>query len=533
MDLIDRSATVRENFHQAKWDEPIIFELDTPGERGIRIPEAEPEMRAALEQSGLPDALRRKTPPALPEIAQPRVLRHYMRLSQETLGADVNIEIGQGTCTVKYSPKINELLARQPQITALHPLQPEETVQGILEIFYKTDCFLREISGLDRFTFQPGGGSQGILTMASVVRAYFEEKGEAEQRDEIITTIYSHPSDAAAPAVKGYKIIHIGPDRDGYPDIEAFKAAVGPKTAGFFVANPEDTGVYNPRIREFTDLVHVHGGLCGYDQANANGLLGITRAREAGFDLCFFNLHKSFSTPHGCGGPACGATGATTALEPFLPGPLINKADRAGKAWYCFDRSYRQDKRSIGKVRSWYGVAPVVLKAYAWIMSLGAEGLYEVAKVAVLNNNYLFKKLMEIPCVDAPYIPGRQRVEQVRYTIEKLAADTGVTSGDIQRRMMDFGMHYWTSHHPYHIPEPITLEPTETPSKKDLDEYIETLKHVFREAYETPEVIKTAPHRSVCHQVDASPSDDPERWAVTWRAYLRKTGRGKPGQSPA
>lgn len=531
MERIDRSAQVREGFHQAKWDEPIIFELSTPGERGIDVPKAEQEIQELIPNplGAIPAGMQRTNAPALPEISQPRVLRHYMRLSQQTLGADVNIEIGQGTCTVKYSPKINEVLARQPQITELHPLQPEETVQGVLEIFYKTDTYLREISGLDRFTFQPGGGSQGILTMASVVSKFFEAKGEADQRDEIITTLYSHPSDAAAPAVKGYKIIHIGPDREGYPDIEAFKAAVGPRTAAFFVANPEDTGVYNPRVKEFTDLVHEAGGLCGYDQANANGLLGVTRAREAGFDLCFFNLHKSFSTPHGCGGPACGATGCTKALAPYLPGPLIDEVaegkGEGGKTRYTFDRSFMDDPRSVGKVRSWYGVAPVVLKAYAWIRAMGAEGLWETAKVAVLNNNYLFKKLLEIPCVDAPYIEGKQRVEQVRYTIEKLTRDTGITSGDIQRRMMDFGMHYWTSHHPYHIPEPMTLEPTETPSKEDLDEYVNTLKFIFQEAYDNPEKIKTAPHRSVCHQVASSWSDDPQKWCITWRSYLKKTGQ--------
>ncbi len=518
MERINRDTTVRKNFHQAKWDEPILFELSAPGERGIQVPLAEQGIEDVVGNGldSLPSGMKRNISPALPEISQSRVLRHYTRLSQETLGADVNIEIGQGTCTVKYSPKINDQLAKLPGISELHPLQPEQSVQGMLEIFHKTDHFLREISGLDRFTFQPGGGSQGILAMASIVHKYFETRGEQSQRDEIITTLYSHPSDAAAPAVKGYKIIHIGPDKDGYPDFEAFKAAVSERTAGFFVANPEDTGVYNPRVKAFTRLVHDHGGLCGYDQANANGLLGVTRAKEAGFDMCFFNLHKTFSTPHGCGGPACGATGVIKALEKYMPGPFTNKTDKG----YGFED--QRNPESIGKVRSFYGVAPVVLKAYAWIMSMGAQGLYEVAKVAVLNNNYMFKKLMEIECVDAPYIPGKQRVEQVRYSIEKLTRDTGITSGDIQLRMMDFGMHYWTSHHPYHIAEPMTLEPTETPSKADIDEYIATLKHVFNEAYENPQIIKTAPHQSVCHQVDSSPSDDPKSWAITWRSYLNK-----------
>lgn len=520
MKRIDRSSKVR-NFHQAQWNESIIFELSRKGERGILVPKAEKavEDQVGILEDLIPSSMQRKTPPVLPEISQPRVLRHYMRLSQETLGADVNIEIGQGTCTVKYSPKINDQLARLPEMTELHPRQDPETVQGILKIMHETDLYMREISGMDRFTFQPAGGSQAIMVMAALARAYHEANGEGEQRDEVITTIYSHPSDAAAPAVMGYNIIYLQPDEDGYPDFEALKAVVGPRTAAFIVANPEDTGVYNSRVKEFTDLVHEHGGLCGYDQANANGLLGVTRAKEAGFDMCFFNLHKTFSTPHGCGGPAVGATGVVEKLIPYLPAPLI---DFNGET-YFLNYSFADPEYSIGKVRLFNGVAPVVLKAYAWIRSLGAEGLYEVAKVAVLNNNYLFQKLMALDCVDAPYTKGKQRVEQVRYTLAKLYEDTGITTGDIQRRMMDFGMHYWTSHHPYYVPEPMTLEPTETPSKEDLDEYIETLKHVFNEAYTNPEIIKTAPHNSVCHQIDESHMDDPDKWAVSWRVYLRKT----------
>lgn len=517
MKRINRNYKVR-NFHQAKWDEPIIFELSKKGERGVLVPKAEEEIvnKVGDGVSSIPSSMIRKDAPNLPEMAQARVLRHYMRLSQETLGADVNIEIGQGTCTVKYSPKVNELLARMPEMTELHPLQDENTVQGMLEIIYKTDLCMREISGMNRFTFQPGGGSHGIMTMASLVEAYHKANGEADQRDEIITTIYSHPSDAAAPAVKGYKIIKIFTDENGYPDFEAFKNAVSERTAAFIVANPEDTGVYNTRVKEFTDLVHKAGGLCCYDQANANGLLGVTRAKEAGFDMCFFNLHKTFSTPHGCGGPATGAVGVVKKLEEFLPAPLV---DYDGEKYYL---DYNLPK-SIGKVRSYAGVAQVVMKAYSWIMSLGAEGLYEVAKIAVLNNNYLFNKLMQLDCVDAPYIKGKQRIEQVRYTLEKLTEETGIKTEDIQRRMMDFGMHYWTSHHPYYVPEPFTLEPTESCSKDELDEYIATLEHIFKEAYENPEKIKTAPHSSVVHKIDESDMDDPQSWTITWRSYLKKT----------
>lgn len=518
MKRIDRSQKVRVGFHEAKWDEPIIYELTKPGERGILVPKAGKKVAETVGDgvSVLPEGLRRKEAVNLPELSQSRVLRHYMRLSQMTLGADVNIEIGQGTCTMKYSPKINEQLARG--LFDLHPLQDPSTVQGILEVFHETDKYMQEISGMSRFTFQPGGGSQGLFTMASVVKAYMDSRGE--DRDEFITTIYSHPSDAAAPALKGYKIIYLQPNPEtGVPDLEAFKAVCTERTAGFIQANPEDTGLYNGNINKFTEYAHKMGALCCYDQANGNAVLGVARAKEAGFDMCHFNLHKTFSTPHGCGGPACGATGVRAGLEEFLPAPLI---DFDGEK-YFYNYDIENKEFGVHKVRSYYGVAPVVFKAYCWIRSLGANGLYQVTKTAVLNNNYMFKKMLEIPGISAYYITdNNQRVEQCRYTMEKIHEETGVSTGDIQRRMMDFGMHYWTSHHPYFLPEPITLEPTETPSKEDIDEYVNTLKHVFQECYEKPDFVKAAPHSSTTHQVDESGMDDPEKWATSWKVYLRK-----------
>lgn len=517
MKRIVRSSRVRD-FHQARWNEPIIFELSKEGERGVLVPKAEEEIINQVGDgiSRLPINMKRNGLPKLPEINQKRVLMHYLRLSQETLGGDINIEIGQGTCTVKYNPKINDKIANSDKITGLHPLQDVSTTQGILEIIYKTDLMMREISGMDHFSFQPGGGSQATMTMASIVRMYHRLKGEEDQRDEIITTVYSHPSDAAAPALKGYKIITIMADENGHPDYEAFKAAIGKRTAAFVVANPEDTGIFNPRIKEFTDLVTKAGGLNCYDQANANGLFGVARAKEAGFQMCYFNLHKSFGTPHGCGGPGAGAVGVVKELKDYLPKPLV---EYNGENYYLdYDL-----KSSIGKVKSFYGSPQVVLKAYAWMMSLGAEGLYEVAKIASLNNVYLNKKLLEHKGITLPYGVDTQRVEQARYTIERLTQDTGITSGDVARRVMDFGMHIWTSHHPYYIPEPLTLEPTESPSKEDLDEYIETLHHIFDEAYNNPEIIHGAPHNSTIHEVDESSLDDPEKWCPTWRVYLEKT----------
>ncbi|HNU93820.1 MAG TPA: aminotransferase class V-fold PLP-dependent enzyme, partial [Bacillota bacterium] len=316
-------ARVRE-FHQARWNEPVIFELSTPGERGIVASEAEQDIQKRVGDgvSRLPDKMIRRDAPALPEVSQMRVLKHYLHLSQGTLGADFNVDVGQGTCTMKYSPKVNETFVRSPEASELHPTQDDATVQGALEIMYSLDLFLREISGMDKFSFQPGGGSSAILAMASIIRAYHEVRGEADTRDEIITTIFSHPSDAAAAKVKGYKVITIREDEDGLPDFEALAGAVSKRTAGLLITNPEDTGIFNSRIAQFTAVVRQVGGISGYDQANANGILGITRAREAGFDMCFFNLHKTFSSPHGCGGPACGALGVTSDLASYLPTPV-------------------------------------------------------------------------------------------------------------------------------------------------------------------------------------------------------------------
>lgn len=505
-------------FHQASWDEPVIFELNQPGARGVLVPQ-EPTISQMVGDvlSSLPETLRRKQAPKLPEMAQIHVLRHYLRLSQENLGVDLNIDIGQGTCTMKYSPKVNDQLARSPRLSELHPLQDETTVQGILEIMYRLEQFLKAISGMDRFTLQPGAGSAAIYANVSMIRAYHAYHGQAAQRNEIITTIFSHPSNAACAKTAGYKVITLYPDADGYPDLEALKAAVSERTAALLITNPEDTGIYNPRIAEFTRLVHAAGGLCSYDQANANGILGITRAREAGFDLCHFNLHKTFSTPHGCGGPGAGASGVTEALAPFLPTPTVE---------FDGQRYYLDHNRplSVGKIRPWYGVVPNLLRAYAWIMSLGADGLREAAEIAVLNNNYLLQKVKQIRGASAPYAAGKPRIEQVRYSWEQLSEETGVHSEEIGYRAADFGTHYWTSHHPFVVPEPMTLEPTESYSQADLDEYIAILKHIADEAYSDPQILHSAPHNSTVHRIPPEPFDDPETWAVTWRAYQRKNG---------
>lgn len=507
------------NYHAVCWDEPIIYELNRNRERAILVPEVDKKITETVGNgiSSIPKSMRRKNAPQLPALSQPQVLRHFLHLSQETLGIDFNIDIGQGTCTMKYNPKIHEQFVNSEKVAEMHPYQDESTSQGLLEIMYKTEQLFKEISGLDRFSLHPGGGSHGIYAISSLIYAYFKSRGEEDKRDEIITTIFSHPSDAAAPKVQGYKIIIIYPDDNGCPDIEALKKVVSERTAALLITNPEDTGIYNSKIAEFAKIVHDSGGLCGYDQANANGLLGITRAKEANFDLTFFNLHKTFSSPHGCGGPASGIVGVTNKLAKFLPVPVVDYDKKNNKYFLDYDRP-----DSIGKVKDFYGVIPVILRAYAWIMSLGAEGLREVSNVAILNNNYIMKKLLELRGVSMAFPEHKHRIEQVRYSWEKLTKETGIDTEDIQRRIFDFGTHYWTSHEPWLIPQPFTIEPSESYSKDDIDEFVAILGQIVKEAYEEPKKLKDAPHKSSVHHIDHDVLDDPAKWAITWRAYKKK-----------
>lgn len=504
-------------FHQASWDEKIIFELTTPGERGVLVSRPEAAVTAAVGDvvADLPSGMRRAKQAALPEMGQMRVLRHYLRLSQENLSADLNVDVGQGTCTMKYSPKVNDALIRTTKLVDMHPLQDEADAQGVLGLIYDLERMIAEISGMHSVSLHTSGGSTAIWTNIATIRAFHESNGEGEQRNEVITTIFSHPSNAATAKAAGYKVITLYPDAEGYPDADALRAVIGPQTAAIMITNPEDTGIFNPRVKEWVDLAHSVGALASYDQANANGILGITRARDAGFDVCHFNLHKTFSTPHACGGPGAGANAVSEALAPFLPGPIVEKVgDR-----YTLNADRPQ---SIGKVAPFYGVIPNLVRAYSWIMALGAEGLRAVAEIAVLNNNYLMKRILEIPGASAPYATGRRRIEQVRYSWEELFEETGISSEEIGVRASDFGMHYWTSHHPYVVPQPFTLEPTESYTMAELDEYAGVLAEVAREARETPEVVRTAPHNQTVHHTHHDDLDDPERWAITWRMYQRK-----------
>lgn len=506
------------DFHQARWDEPFIMELGTKGERGVYVPKVDEEIRKTVGgvENLLPEGLKRKKAPKLPEISQMQILRHYLRLSQETIGTDINIDIGLGTCTMKYSPKIHEQFVRSEKFAEVHPYQDESTIQGILEIMYKEEQYLKEISGMDRVSLQPSGGSQAIFANVETIRAYHEANGEGEQRDEIITTILSHPANPGTAATLGYKVITLYPGEDGLPDLEALKAVVSERTAALMITNPEDTGIYNHRIKEFVDTVHAVGGLCVYDQANLNGLFGITRAREAGFDMCHYNLHKSFSSPHGCQGPAAGAQCVREKLAKFIATPTV---EFDGTKYYL---DYNRPD-SIGKLRKFYGVPSVMIRAYAYIRTLGPDGIKAIAELAILNNNYMLKKLEEVKGLSLPWAEGTFRVEQARLSWQKLTEETGVTTDDICRRIVDYGFQdYFTSHHPRVLPEPFTPEPVETYSRDDIDEYVSAIAAIAEEAYTNPEIVKTAPHKAaLATQVDESCLTDWEKFATTWRAYKK------------
>lgn len=510
------------DFHQARWNEPIVLELTIPGERGILVAKAEAEVEtAAGDVIGELGTFKRKIRPGLPEVNQPRLVRHYSRVTQEMMGSDNTLGISQGTCTLKYNPKVQEHMIKHPGLMEVHPLQDQDTMQGILEIYYKTEQIMKELAGMDRFSFLPVAGGHAIYTNAQLVKKYHEAKGNVH-KTEIVTTLHSHPVDAAASAALGYKIITLMPDeKTGLPNYAEYMAALSDKTAAIFITNPEDTGIFNSRIDEFTKAAHQVGAVCVYDQANANALLGVARAREAGFDLMHFNLHKTFSSPHGSDGPGCGAIGVTKEFEAFLPKPTV---EFDGNRYYLdYDR-----KDSIGHVKLFMGNTTAVTRAYMWCMNLGAEGLRQVAVISVLNNQYMTKRVLEkVPGVSLHYGNGERRMEQTRLSFDKLFEKTGLGVVDVNHRLIDYGIsELWMSHHPFTVEEPFTPEPCESYNKEDIDYYVEVLRRIAAECENDPEMIRTAPHKGARHRPVAIPEESTlesfKNLATTWRAYVKR-----------
>ena len=385
-------------YHAAVWDEPLVMELGRAGRRGLLLPEAEPDVRELVGSGAdlLPPAVRRQARPRLPELTEFEVQRHYLHLSQQTLGM-MGVSLF-GTCTMKYNPRLNELMTARPWIAELHPGQDEDTLQGVLELLHAFNEILCELSGMTEFVFQPGGGADAAYTHACITRAYHQSRGELAQRDEVVTTIQAHPCNAATAQAAGFKVVTLPLEADGYPSVAALEAAVSERTAALMVNNPDDMGIYNPHIKRWVEIVHEAGGLAFYDHANFNGVMGRLRARELGFDACMFMLHKTFGAPKGGGGPAVGAYGCSEELVPFLPRPLVR---RDGDRY----RLEHDGPQSVGKVREFWGNVPQVVKAYSWARAMGAEGIRQAADLSVLANNYMEQRLLAIRGVSISH-PG-------------------------------------------------------------------------------------------------------------------------------
>jgi glycine dehydrogenase subunit 2 len=429
-----------------------------------------------------------------------------------------------GTCTMKYNPRLNERLAATDRVAEIHPYQDDATIQGLLEIVHRFDLMLRELSGMDRFVFQAGGGAAAAYLHCCVTRAFHQARGELDRRRDIITTAQAHPCNPATAAAAGFNVITLPLEREGYPSIDALRAVVSDRTASLMINNPDDMGIYNPHIKTWVDIVHESGGLCFYDHANFNGVMGRIRAAELGFDACMYMLHKTFGVPKGGGGPAVGAYGCTKLLETYLPGPVV-VATESG-----FER--RETENGAWRVREFLGNLPQVIKAYSWTRAMGADGIREAADISVLANNYMERRLLAIPGITKsyPHLAGH-RLEMTRFSLADYTAQTGVGVVDVQNRMTDYGVDaFWLSHEPWIVPEPFTPEAGEGWSLEDIDYWIDVLAHVMDEGRTDPEMVRSAPHRQVVSKIDDRYLDDPDRWATTWRAYQRKNPSPSTGE---
>jgi glycine dehydrogenase subunit 2 len=504
-------------YHGVQWNEPLIYQLSRQGSSNDILPPVEAEIQEKVGDvtERIPASMRRRKAPDLPELSEPEIMRHYLRLSQETFGFDSGISAGLGTCTMKYSPKVNEKLTRLPTLTDLHPLQPDETVQGLLEIMYNLRNWLCELSGMDEFCFQPRGGAHGVFVNASIIRAYHQAMGNTH-KDEIITCAVSHPCNPGCASAAGFKVISLFPEKEsGDIGLEQVKAAISERTAGIMLTAPYDTGVFDSELAEYARLVHEVGGVVSLDQANFNGVMTRLRAGDIGADLMHFNLHKTFSTPHGCCGPASGAVGVKAPFRKYLPVPLIEFDGSKYSLNYDLPDS-------IGKVGKFYGVVANMVKAYAWIMSMGARGLREAAEWAVINNNYLIKKLLAIRGIGIAW-PNRRKLQEARFHLQKLREDTGIGTSEFNNRVADYGMQtYFESHEPMIIADPVTPEASETVSREDLDRFAEVFRCISDEAYSDPEIVRTAPHRCTVHQPKIEYLTNPQKVVTSWRVYKKK-----------
>jgi glycine dehydrogenase subunit 2 len=461
----------------------LIFEKSQAGRRGGELP------RYDLPPARVPDELRRQVPPRLPELAEPEIVRHFTELSTRNFGIDTGF-YPLGSCTMKYNPRVNERLAMLPGFRDLHPYQDEEATQGALELMYRLQSVLIEVSGLHACSLQPAAGSQGELTGLMVMRAYFADRGEADQRDTIITADTAHGTNPASVTMAGYKLAKVQTDARGNVDVAHLRELVNERTAGLMLTNPSTLGLFDEHIEEIAQIFHEVDALLYYDGANLNAVCGISRPGDMGFDIVHINLHKTFSQPHGGGGPGGGPIVVRDTLEPFLPVPAVVKNGERFRLDY--DRP-----KSIGKVRGFTGPFGVFVRSYAYIRSYGPR-LREMSETAVLNANYLLARLRD--AYDVPY--DRLAMHEFVLSARSLKREHGISALDVAKRLMDYGFHPPTIYFPLVVPEALMIEPTETEAKETLDEFAEAMLAIAREAKDDPDVLRDAPHGRPVRRLD-------------------------------
>ncbi len=463
----------------------LLFESGRPGRRGVSLPALDVSARPLEEL--LPQAFRRQLPLGLPELSEPEVVRHYTALSTRNHGVDSGF-YPLGSCTMKYNPKVNEEAAALPGFALVHPCQEDETVQGILELLYEAEQYLKEITGMDRITFQPVAGAHGELTGLMMIQAYHRWHGQ--NRDKVLVPDSAHGTNPATAAMAGFEVIQVPSDQRGLVDLAALKEALGPDTAALMLTNPNTLGLFEEDILEIAAAVHAAGGLLYYDGANLNAVMGYARPGDMGFDVVHLNLHKTFATPHGGGGPGSGTVGVKEKLAPFLPLPLVER----GEAGFYLDHDRPQ---SIGRVHSFHGNFGVVVKAYTYLRMMGADGLKQASADAVLNANYLMHRLK--PIFHLPY----DRVCKHEFVLSaREQKKMGAGAGDIAKALLDFGFHPPTVYFPLVVTEALMVEPTETESRETLDSFAEAMAEIARLVREDPERVKEAPHTTVVGRLD-------------------------------
>ncbi len=468
--------------------EPLIFELSKAGRRGSTLPPMDVPEKSLDEM--LPSEEIREKPAQFPEVSEVDIVRHFTRLSQLNHGVDTGF-YPLGSCTMKYNPKVNEDMARLPGFAHLHPYQREETIQGALELMYESDKYLSEITGMSRVTLQPAAGAHGELTGLMIVKKYHADRGD-HKRTKVIVPDSAHGTNPATAAVCGYDAVEVKSNQYGGVDIDALKDAVNDETAALMLTNPNTLGLFDENIEEIAKIVHDAGGLVYYDGANMNAIMGIARPGDMGFDVVHLNLHKTFATPHGGGGPGSGPVGVKDFLVPFLPKPLVELHEENNQYFLDYDRP-----KSIGKVKGYYGNFGVAVKAYCYIKGVGGEGLKHASENAVLNANYLMRALSK-----DYYLPYDQTCMHEFIVTPKPYKDQGVHTLDIAKRMLDFGYHPPTIYFPLIVEEAMMFEPTETESKETLDDFIQCMSDIAKECAENPEVVTSAPHTTPVGRLD-------------------------------